>query len=292
VDKHSDSLATAFARPARAPNPGTKGTPIGDFPRIGIRTATEPAVIVRDLGKRYWLRNAAPATFQDVLAALMRRGGRPFWALKHVSFSVGPGESVGIIGSNGAGKSTLLRLVCGVGRPTTGEARVKGRVAALLSLGAGFHPHLTGRENLYVSAIVAGLRRRQVEELFDTIVEFAELGDFIDQPLRTYSSGMQMRLGFSVAVHVDPAVMIIDEGLAVGDGHFKKKCLERIESFRRRGKTLLMVSHDMGIVRSFCTRALWLRRGTVVADGPIDGILPEYQRTIQRETLTASRGEP
>jgi lipopolysaccharide transport system ATP-binding protein len=252
--------------------------------------ARDAAVSVRGLGKRYRLRHAAPATFQQVLMAMMRgAGSRPFWALRDVSFDVGPGESVAIIGSNGAGKSTLLRLVCGVGRPTTGEVRVNGRVAALLSLGAGFHPHLTGRENLYVSAIVAGLRRRQVKELFDTIVEFAELGDFIDQPLRTYSSGMQMRLGFSVAVHVDPAVMIIDEGLAVGDGHFKRKCLERIESFRRGGKTLLMVSHDTGIVRSFCTRVLWLRRGRVVADGPIDDLLPEYQRTIQRETLSANR---
>lgn len=271
----------------------TKGAFVRDFP-YRLRPAPvsrEVAVSVRGLGKRYWLRDAAPATFQQVLMAVVRgAGSRPFWALRDVSFNVGPGESVAIIGPNGAGKSTLLRLVCGVGRPTTGEVRVKGRVAALLSLGAGFHPHLTGRENLYVSAIVAGLRRRQVKELFDTIVEFAELGDFIDQPLRTYSSGMQMRLGFSVAVHVDPAVMIIDEGLAVGDDHFKRKCLERIESFRRRGKTLLMVTHSMEIVRSFCTRVLWLRRGSVVADGPIDDVLDDYQHTIQRETLSASRG--
>ena len=216
-------------------------------------------------------------------------GSSPFWALRDVSFDVGPGESIAIIGPNGAGKSTLLRLICGLGRPTTGDVRVRGRVAALLSLGAGFHSHLTGRENLYVSAIISGLRRREVNALFDTIVDFAELRDFIEQPLRTYSSGMQMRLGFSIAVHVDPALMIIDEGLAVGDGHFKRKCLERIQSFRRRGKTLLMVSHDMGIVRSFCTRVVWLRRGTVIADGPIHDILDDYEHTIQQETLSASR---
>ena len=202
--------------------------------------APDLAVSVRGLGKRYWLRQAAPATFQHTLMALVRGvGSSPFWALRDVTFDVRPGESVAIVGSNGAGKSTLLRLICGLGRPTTGEVLVKGRVAALLTLGAGFHPHLTGRENLYVSAIVSGLRRREVTALFDTIVEFAELGDFIDQPLRTYSMGMQMRLGFSIAVHVDPAVMIIDEGLAVGDGHFKQRCLERIESFRRRRQDLV-----------------------------------------------------
>ena len=250
----------------------------------------EMAVSVHDLGKRYWLRQAVPATFQQTLMEMVRGvGSNPFWALRHVSFDVGPGESIGIIGANGAGKSTLLRLVCGLGRPTSGEVRVRGRVAALLELGAGFHSHLTGRENLYVSAIVSGLRRRQVKALFDTIIDFAELRDFIDQSLRTYSSGMQMRLGFSVAVHVDPAVMIIDEGLSVGDGHFRRKCLERIQSFRRRGKTLLMVSHDMNIVRSFCTRALWLRRGTVVADGPINDILPRYEASIHQETLSVSR---
>jgi lipopolysaccharide transport system ATP-binding protein len=270
-----------------------KESPIREAIPVGS-PAADPlasAVSARDLGKRYWLTQAAPATFQQTLIELVRGvGSSPFWALQHASFEVGPGESIAIIGANGAGKSTLLRLVCGLSRPTTGEIRVRGRLAALLEIGAGFHPHLSGRENLYVSAIVSGLRRREVKALFDSIVDFAELGDFIDQPLRTYSSGMQMRLGFSVAVHVDPAVMIIDEGLAVGDGHFKRKCLERIKGFQRRGKTLLMVSHDMGIVRSFCTRALWLRRGTVIADGSITDIVPEYEASIQQETLSVSRG--
>jgi lipopolysaccharide transport system ATP-binding protein len=248
------------------------------------------AVAVRDLGKRYWLREAAPATFQETLLAAVR-GVRstPFWALRGVSFEVAAGQSLAIIGSNGAGKSTLLRLICGLGRPTTGAARVNGRVAALLTLGAGFHPHLTGRENLYVSAIVSGLRRREVSSLFDQIVDFAELGDFIDQPLRTYSLGMQMRLGFSIAVHVDPSVVIIDEGLAVGDAHFKEKCLDRIRSFRHRGKTLLMVAHDMTLLRSFCTQVLWLRRGTVVAHGDVDDIAPKYEAFIRQEVLSANR---
>lgn len=249
------------------------------------------AISVRDLGKRYWLRRALPTTFQHTMIEMMR-GVRssPFWALRGVSFDVAPGESVGIIGSNGAGKSTLLRLLCGLGRPTTGSVQIDGRVAALLELGAGFHQHLTGRENLFVSAIVSGrLRRREVADLFDSIVDFAELRDFIDQPLRTYSQGMQMRLGFSVAIHVDPAVMIIDEGLSVGDGHFQQRCLDRIERIRRGGKTLVMVSHDMEMVRSFCTRALWLRRGTLVRDGPLEAVLPEYESVIQQETLSSRR---
>lgn len=255
-----------------------------------IPDASQIGISVQDLGKRYWLRQAAPATLQHTITAMVR-GVRstPFWALRDVSFEVGSGESVGIIGSNGAGKSTLLRLICGLGRPTTGQVDVRGRVAALLELGAGFSPYLTGRENLYVSAIISGLRRREVRALFDTIVDFAELGDFIDQPLRTYSSGMQMRLGFAVAIHVDPAVMIIDEGLAVGDDHFQKKCLDRIESFRRSGKTLLMVSHSMKVVRSFCSRALWMRRGRLAGDGPIEEIIPEYEAISLQETLSARR---
>ena len=251
--------------------------------------AQEMGISVRNLSKRYWLQKPVPATFQDTFLELIRGvGSVPFWALRDVSFEVGPGESVGIVGSNGAGKSTLLRLMCGLGRPTSGDVLVRGRVAALLEFGAGFHPHLTGRENLYVSAIVAGLRRREVRALFDTIVEFAELQDFIDQPLRTYSSGMQMRLGFSVAIHVDPAVMIIDEGLAVGDAHFAQKCLQRIELFRRAGKTLVMVSHDMASIRTFCTRAVWLRRGVLVGDGPVDAIVSRYSAVMEQETLSGA----
>jgi lipopolysaccharide transport system ATP-binding protein len=252
----------------------------------------ETSVSVQGLGKRYWLQKAIPATLQDTLLAMIRGvGATPFWALQNVSFDVEPGESVAIIGANGAGKSTLLRLICGMGRPTTGEVRVTGRVAALLELGTGFHPHLTGRENLYVSAIVSGLRRREVDALYDSIVDFAELRDFIGQPLRTYSSGMQMRLGFSVAIHVDPAVLIVDEALSVGDAHFQQKCLDRIESFRRAGKTLVIVSHEMSLVRTFCTRAVWLRRGTLIADGPTDAIVPQYEAVMRREILSGDRDE-
>jgi lipopolysaccharide transport system ATP-binding protein len=252
-----------------------------------VRTSPEDTgVYVKNVGKRYWLQQPLPPTLQQTLVAMVRRvGSVPFWALRDVSFSIGAGETVGIVGGNGAGKSTLLRLICGLGRPTTGSVSVRGRVAALLELATGFHPYLTGRENLYVSAVLGGLRRREAAALFDSIVEFAELGNFIDQPLRTYSLGMQVRLGFSIAIHVDPSVMIIDEGLSVGDAHFQQKCLDRIEEFRRGGKTLIMVSHDMEAVRNFCSRAIWLRRGRVQADGPARSVTTQYEAVMRGEGL-------
>jgi lipopolysaccharide transport system ATP-binding protein len=237
------------------------------------------SIVVQGLGKRYWLLEGAPRTFQQALGQAVRalRRGRPFWALRDVSFRVEPGEAVCIVGDNGAGKSTLLRLVCGLGRPTEGSARVEGRVSALLELGAGFHRHLTGRENLYVSAIVSGMRRAEVDACFREIVDFAEVEDFIDQPLRTYSSAMQVRLAFSVAMHVNPTVLIVDEALAVGDVHFRHKCVDRIDGFRRRGKTLLIVSHDMELVRRFTRRALHLEHGRLVRDGPVEEVVAAYE---------------
>ncbi|MGH2522546.1 MAG: ABC transporter ATP-binding protein, partial [Anaerolineales bacterium] len=180
------------------------------------------------------------------------------------------------------------------GRPTRGRVRVDGRVAALLELGVGFHPHLTGRENLYVSAVVSGLRRAQVDALYHDIVQFAEIEAFIDQPMRTYSSGMLMRLAFSVAIHVDPSVLIIDEALAVGDAHFQAKCLERIGGFRQSGKTLLIVSHDMTLVRRFCDRAIWLQHGRVMADGPAEAVTEQYETRLEQggpETLIEEGAE-
>jgi lipopolysaccharide transport system ATP-binding protein len=237
------------------------------------------SITVEGLSKRYWLRGPRPATLQQALAgALGAWRARPFWALQDVSFRLAPGESACVIGDNGAGKSTLLRMVCGLGRPTHGHARTEGRVAALLELGAGFHPQLSGRENLYVAAIVSGLRRADVDARWRDIVDFAELGEFIDQPLRTYSSGMQMRLAFSVAVHVDPDVLIVDETLAVGDEAFQSRCVERIGRFHRQGRTLLIVSHDLDLVRRFCPRAIQLRRGRVARDGPTAAVVDAYRR--------------
>ncbi len=263
-------------------------------PRIVGRSIDPDAsgVSVHNVGKRYWLRRPLPPTLQQTVVAMVRRvGTQPFWALQDVSFEVGPGESIGIIGGNGAGKSTLLRLICGLGRPTTGQVRVRGRLAALIELGAGFHPHLTGRENLMVSGVIGGLRRREVRALEEEIIEFAELGDFIDQPLRTFSQGMQLRLGFSVAIHADPSVMLIDEALSVGDAHFQQKCLARVERFRRDGKTLVLVSHEMETIRTFCTRALWLRRGRVAADGPVHSVVARYEQVMRDETLVGDRDD-
>jgi lipopolysaccharide transport system ATP-binding protein len=244
----------------------------------GNGAGTELVISVQSLGKRYWLRGGRPGTLQQSLGQIagLLQTRTPFWALQDVSFQVKQGESVGLIGPNGAGKSTLLRLICGLGRPTAGRASVRGRVAALLELGAGFHPHLSGRENLFVSAVVSGMRKKEAAALYDEIVSFAEIEEFIDQPLRTYSSGMQMRLAFSVAVHVNPDVLIVDEALAVGDAHFQQKCLERIERFHQAGKTLLLVSHDMGLIRRFTGRALWLKGGRVASDGPSGEVINAY----------------
>ncbi len=241
------------------------------------------AIHVEQLSKRYWLQEGAPRTFQQAMSQMVGavRRGKPFWALRDVSFSITSGESVAIIGRNGAGKSTLLRLICSLGRATSGNVQIQGRVAALLDLGVGFHPHLTGRENLYVSAIIAGLRRAEVNERYDSIVRFAEIEDFIDQPLRTYSAGMRMRLAFGVAMHVDPQVLIVDEALAVGDGAFQQKCVDRIAAFRRAGVTLVLVSHDMHMVQQFCSRAIWLKDGQLAVDGPVEHVVAAYEANFQ-----------
>jgi ABC-type polysaccharide/polyol phosphate transport system ATPase subunit len=201
-----------------------------------------------------------------------------FFALRNVSFSVSQGESVAIVGRNGAGKSTLLSLVAGLAVPSEGEISVGGRSAALLELGAGFHPDLTGVENLHLNASLLGFSRKQTAEAFESIVSFADIGDFIHEPVRTYSMGMTMRLAFAVAIHVDPDILIIDEVLAVGDQAFQEKCQERIRRFKSEGKTLLFVSHSGPLVRELCSRALWLDKGSVVRDGPAGEVLDAYSK--------------
>jgi ABC-type polysaccharide/polyol phosphate transport system ATPase subunit len=199
-----------------------------------------------------------------------------FYALKDVSFRVEHGECMAIVGGNGAGKSTLLSLVTGLCLPSAGRIQVNGRVAALLELGSGFHPDLTGAENVLLNASLLGLSRKKTEACFDEIVEFSGVGEFIREPLRTYSNGMTMRLAFSVAVHVDPDILIIDEVLAVGDQAFQAKCFERIMKFKQAGKTLLFVSHSAALVRQFCDRTLWLDNGKVVLVGTPDEVLRAY----------------
>lgn len=208
---------------------------------------------------------------------LHRRDRPPFYALKGVSFSVDHGESLAVIGPNGAGKSTLLGLVAGLSEPDEGRVQVIGRVAALLELGAGFHPDLTGAENVRLNAALLGLNRKQTAELFDQVVEFSGVGDFIGELLRTYSSGMMLRLAFSVAVHCDPEVLLIDEVLVVGDQAFQAKCLDKIRGFRNEGRTILCVSHSPQMVRTLCDRAIWLDKGHVVMTGAVTDVLNAYE---------------
>jgi lipopolysaccharide transport system ATP-binding protein len=205
-----------------------------------------------------------------------RRNRAVFQALKHVSFRLDRGESMAVVGRNGAGKSTLLSLVAGLAQPNQGCVTVNGRVAALMELGSGFHPDLTGIENLRLNASLLGLSRERTREVTDSIAQFADIGDFINQPLRTYSSGMNMRLAFSVAIHVDPDILIVDEVLAVGDQNFQAKCFDKISELKRAGKTLLFVSHASTSVRKLCERALWLDHGEVMMEGPAGEVIDAY----------------
>ena len=253
-------------------------------------------IIVRGLGKQFRRYQAnRPRTLQEMILRGLR-GMRPverFWALQDVSFSVPQGQMLGVIGHNGAGKSTLLQLVGGIGKPDQGRVEVEGRIGALLSLGAGFHPELTGRENVSINGVISGLTRREVKERFDSIVAFAELEDFIDSPLRTYSSGMKMRLAFAVAIHIEPEILLIDEVLAVGDMAFQKKCLARINQFKERGCTILLVSHGVEFIEQNCDEALWLHSGQMRAYGPADVVVDQYVKAMAPGTKQpANRKQP
>jgi ABC-type polysaccharide/polyol phosphate transport system ATPase subunit len=205
-----------------------------------------------------------------------------FPALQGVSFSVPAGRTYGIIGRNGSGKSTALKVVAGITKPTTGTVRVEGRISALIELGAGFHPEISGRENVFINGIMLGLTKREVARRFDEIVEFAEMQQFIDAPVKTYSSGMYMRLGFAVAIHVDPDVLLVDEVLAVGDEGFTHKCLDKFGEFKRRGKTILLVTHSLNLVERFCDEALWLDNGKVRGSGDSKRVVGAYLTDVGR----------
>nr|MCS5704521.1 ABC transporter ATP-binding protein [Acidobacteriota bacterium] len=209
--------------------------------------------------------------------------GEVFTALDGVSLDIARGETLGVIGSNGAGKSTLLKIIAGAAKPTTGKVTVNGRISALIELAAGFHPEISGRENVFINGIILGLSRSQVAERFDDIVSFAELQDFIDAPVKTYSSGMYMRLGFSVAIHIDPEVLLIDEVLAVGDEAFVHKCHDKIAEFKRRGKTILLVSHSLDSVRRLCDRVVWMKDGSIEQAGDPPKIIDAYLQWVARK---------
>jgi ABC-type polysaccharide/polyol phosphate transport system ATPase subunit len=240
---------------------------------------TELIVRVHDVGKAFRRFEHQPFLLRNLLNRIMGKGMTPtqeLWPLRHVSFDIHRGETLGIVGQNGSGKSTLLRIIAGAAYPTEGHVAVRGRIAPLLSLGAGFQPDMTGRECIEINATALGLTRQEIVDRLDDIVAFAEVADFIQTPVRYYSSGMLARLGFSVAVHTDPDLLLVDEVLAVGDHNFQVKCTERIEKLRNDGATVLFVSHDSELVRRLCRRALLLRGGALVADGPSSEVLAEY----------------
>jgi ABC-2 type transport system ATP-binding protein/lipopolysaccharide transport system ATP-binding protein len=247
---------------------------------------------------RIYQKYSARHRFQTFKSALVKgdlfRALRPdelVMALDDVTLSIEKGQTYGVIGENGSGKSTLLKLVAGIAKPTQGEVRTHGKISALIELGAGFHPEITGRENIFINGIMLGLSRKEISARFDEIVAFAELEEFIDAPVKTYSSGMYMRLGFAIAINVNPEILLIDEVLAVGDAAFVPKCLDRIDDFRRRQKTILFVSHDLSTVRKICDRAAWLKNGRIqmigepkrVADAYLQDVAEKQERSFERQ---------
>jgi teichoic acid transport system ATP-binding protein len=235
-----------------------------------------------DVVQRFRVIQERHDTLREAFAKIRRRrtSYHEFEAVKHVSFRISKGEVVGIIGRNGSGKSTILKLVAGVYAATSGRVEVHGSIAPLIELGAGFHHELTGRENILLNGLLLGLTKRQVQEREAKIIEFAELGEFIDSPIKQYSSGMYMRLAFSVATEVDPDILIVDEILSVGDGGFREKCLDRIRQFRDSGKTILMVSHDMATMSGFCSRLLLVHQGQLIEDGEPLSVVRRYQELL------------
>ena len=251
------------------------------------------AIEVRDVHKlyrRYGRRRHFGTLKSALLSGRLLRDLRPdevLEALKGVSFEVASGSAFGIIGRNGSGKSTMLKLIAGIGKPTSGTVSVQGRLSALIELGAGFHPEISGRENVYINGMMLGLSKREVSNRFDEIVRFAELEDFIDAPVKTYSSGMYMRLGFAVAINVDPDVLLVDEVLAVGDQGFTHKCLDKFAEFRRRGRTVLIVTHSLDLVTRFCDEALWLDAGRARLRGTPDRVIDAYLQDVSRSEEAA-----
>lgn len=240
--------------------------------------ATRPAVVIDDVSVCYRLRREPPGSLRAYLLGRQRTGDAivEHEALRGVSLAIAAGESLGIIGSNGSGKTTLLRLIARVLRPTRGRVRVDGRVVPLLDLVGGFHPELSGRDNILLNGTLFGLARRDIDARLDRIVDFAEIGGFIDAPLRTYSAGMVLRLGFAVATATEPDVLVIDEAMGVGDERFQRKCAARIDDLRRHGATFVLVSHDLHSIRRLCSRALWLDAGQIRASGPAAEVTGAY----------------
>ncbi len=242
------------------------------------------AIRLRNVSRRFKVIHERNGTLKETLIRRRRARTTDLWALRDVSLDIAPGESVGLVGRNGSGKSTLLKMLAGIVPPHSGSIETGGSVASMLELGAGFHPDFTGRENVFMNGAIHGLSERTIRNRLDEIIAFSELEEFIDMPVRTYSSGMQMRLAFAVASHVNPDILLLDEVLAVGDEAFQRKCMGRIHAFRRGGGTLIFVSHDPNAVEQICDRAILIEAGEVVLDGPPPLVMEAYHRRLARET--------
>ena len=241
-----------------------------------------PAISLRGIGKKYRISPSRSSRLGEILSFGKAKRSHEFWALQDINLDVEPGTTLGVIGRNGAGKSTLLSIISGVLRPTTGEVEVRGRLSAIFSIGTGFNPLFTGRENAMLSGLILGIEHDEMVERFDDIEAFADIGEFMDQPIKTYSSGMRSRLGFAVAINVEPDVLVIDEALSAGDSAFKKKAIQRMYDLKDSGSTVLFVSHSMGMVKRFCTEAVLLHKGRLITTGSPEEVVDHYEEMLAR----------
>jgi lipopolysaccharide transport system ATP-binding protein len=246
-------------------------------PPVAAGEATDAAIVVDSVSKRFKMHRDQPTNLKEKLTRRSRASrSEDFWALRDVSLEIPRGTTYGLIGHNGSGKSTLLKLIAGIHRPTSGTITANGRVSAMLELGAGFHPELSGRENVFFNGSILGLSRREITTRLDDIIEFSGIGDFIDVPVKVYSSGMYVRLGFSIAANLDPELLIIDEIVAVGDEEFQRRCFDRLYELRRKGTTIVFVSHSLALIQTLCDRVAWLEHGNLRAEGPAFEVVDKY----------------
>lgn len=246
-------------------------------PEEGLLMSSDLAISIKNISKMYQIYDRPHDRLKQSLWRGRKQFYREFWALKDVSFELRKGETIGIVGRNGSGKSTLLQIIAGTLTPSTGEVQVDGRVAALLELGSGFNPEFTGRENVIMSGAIMGLSSKEIQERMSLIEQFAEIGEFIDQPIKVYSSGMLVRLAFACAINVNPDILVIDEALAVGDMQFQLKCIDKMKSIKKQGKTILFVSHDTYSVRNFCDQAIWMMNGKIHLRGDVNTVIERYE---------------
>ena len=246
-----------------------------------MREMNEYAIRVKNLYKDFKLNSDKPMTLKEKLVFIGKNKTQKVHILKDIDLDIKKGETVALIGTNGSGKSTLLKLMTKIIYPTKGSIKVDGKLTSLLELGAGFHPDFTGRENIYFNASIFGLTAREIDKRLPDIIEFSELGELIDTPVRTYSSGMYMRLAFSVAINVDAEILLIDEILAVGDQHYQEKCFKKLHELKEAGKTIVIVSHDMKSVKDLCDRAVWIYEGKIRLDGKVDTVIDEYLKVCR-----------